>query len=109
MTALGQQGLSPAEPPFGRYVASDDGGFPGRGRLPCRPVRHGRRARRTRRDPGGTVAYTIHTRAYDGVGAAYAAAATDWLADNGFVVSGKAWESYLDGPEVRRCPGSRRT
>jgi effector-binding domain-containing protein len=49
--------------------------------------------------PGGTVAYTIHTGGYDGVGAAYAAA-TDWMADNGFVVSGKAWERYLDGPGV---------
>jgi effector-binding domain-containing protein len=100
LTALGQQGLSPAGPPFGRYAPSDVGfqveaGFPVAGSVKA--------TGRVAPDelPGGTVAYTVHTCAYDGVGAAYAAA-FDWLADNGLVVSGKAWERYLDGPDVPR-------
>lgn len=49
--------------------------------------------------PMGTVATTLHTGAYDGVGAAYAAV-TSWLAEHGLVQSDTAWECYLDGPEV---------
>jgi len=98
VTALGQQGLSPAGPPFGRYVPGD-GGFQVEAGFPV--DRSVKATGRVTPDelPGGTVAYTVHTGAYDGVGAAYAAA-TDWIADNGFVVSGRAWERYLDGPEV---------
>jgi len=95
---LGQQGLSPAGPPFGRYTPSD-GGFEVETGFPV-----GERVMATGRVtpdelPGGLVAFTVHTGAYDGVGAAHAAA-TDWIADNGYVVSGQAWERYLDDPEV---------
>jgi effector-binding domain-containing protein len=100
MAALSQQGLTPAGPPFGRYVPSDDGfeveaGFP-----VDRPV--AKTGRVTVDElPGGSVAYTVHTGAYDTVAAAYAAT-LEWLSDNGFVGSGDAWESYLDGPDVPR-------
>lgn len=98
LAALGQQGLPPAGPPFGRYVPGDDGfqveaGFP-----VDQPVETQGRVVPDEL-PGGTAAYTLHTGAYDGVGAAYTAA-EDWLTDNGLVVSGGAWETYLDGPEV---------
>jgi effector-binding domain-containing protein len=100
MTALSQQGLTPAGPPFGRYVQSDDGfdveaGFP-----VDRPVTSTERVTAGEL-PGGSVAYTVHVGAYDTVAAAYAAT-LEWLSDNGFVVSGDAWESYLDGPDVPR-------
>jgi effector-binding domain-containing protein len=41
----------------------------------------------------------MHVGDYAGLGAAYEAA-TAWLTDNGYVVTGEPWECYLDGPEV---------
>ena len=94
----GQQGLQVAGPPFGRWTPGDGGfdvtaGFPVTGRVEARG--------RVEADelPGGTVARTLHTGPYDGVGAAYAAA-FDWLAGHALVAAGEPWESYLDGPEV---------
>jgi effector-binding domain-containing protein len=100
MATLGEQGLRPAGPPFGRYVPTD-GGFDVEAGFPVdRPV--AAQGRVVPADlPGGTVAYTVHSGAYDEVGAAYEATA-DWLTDNGLVATGGAWENYLDGPEVPR-------
>lgn len=100
MTALGQQGVTPAGPPFGRFTPGEDGfqveaGFPvdspvtGTGRVTADEL------------PGGPAAYTVHTGGYDTVAEAHEAT-MDWISDNGFVVSGEAWESYLDGPDVPR-------
>lgn len=98
LAVVGEQGLAPAGPPFGRFVTSGDdfqvtAGFP-----LDRPVTP---AGRVAPDelPGGTAATTIHTGSYDGVGAAYRAT-TDWLAGHGFTASGAPWECYLDGPDV---------
>lgn len=98
MAVLGRQGLAPVGPPFSRYVVSDDGfeveaGFPtsraieATGRVVPGEL------------PGGTVATTTHTGAYDRIDAAYSAA-TSWLADHRLVASATPWESYLDGPDV---------
>lgn len=98
MSVLGRQGVSPAGPPFGRYVVSEGGfeieaGFPTAGTVEASGrVLPGEL-------PAGTAATTLHTGAYDEVGAAYTAA-TQWLTDHRLVVSGAPWESYLDGPEV---------
>ena len=98
MTVLREQGITPTGPPFGRYVPDDDGfeveaGFPvDRPAMSSGQVEPGEL-------PGGTVAFTVHTGAYEDVGAAYTTA-VDWLIDNGLVVSGEAWENYLDEPGV---------
>jgi effector-binding domain-containing protein len=49
--------------------------------------------------PGGTVAQTMHTGSYQGLGAAYAAVEA-WLAEHGYEPTGAPWETYLDDPEV---------
>jgi effector-binding domain-containing protein len=94
----GEQGLEVVGPPFGRWTPRDGGfdvaaGFPVSGRVEARG--------RVEADelPGGTVARTLHTGPYDGVGAAYAAT-FEWLAAHALQVAGEPWESYLDGPEV---------
>lgn len=99
VTVLGRQGLSPTGPPFGRYSPSEARGFDVEAGFPVAQsvTAEGRVA--PDELPGGVVAYTIHVGAYDGIGAAYAAA-TDWIVENGFVVSNGAWETYLDDPKV---------
>lgn len=97
-TTADQQGLEVMGPPFGRWTPIDGGfdvaaGFPVAGRVEARGrVEAGEL-------PGGTVARTLHTGPYDGVGAAYAAT-FEWLAGHALEVAGEPWESYLDGPEV---------
>lgn len=98
LAVLGRQGRAPAGPPFGRYVPQDHGfeatvGFPVDGEVTA--------SGRVTPDelPGGPVATTLHTGAYDAVGAAYDAT-SKWLADHGLTASGTPWESYLDGPDV---------
>jgi effector-binding domain-containing protein len=95
---LSGQGLSPAGPPFGRYVAVDDGfdveaGFPTTG-----VVQPSGRVVACEL-PGGQAARVLHRGAYAGVAAAYSAA-SEWLTAHGYVATGPPWESYLDGPEV---------
>jgi effector-binding domain-containing protein len=98
MTVLDRQCLAPTGPPYSRYTMAEDGfevesGFPTSGAVTASggvvPSEL----------PGGTVATTLHTGAYDEVGAAYAAA-DSWLAEHRMVAAGSPWECYLDGPEV---------
>jgi effector-binding domain-containing protein len=98
MTVLEGQRLAPVGPPFSRYTVGEDGfevesGFPTSGVVAAT----GRVV--PSELPGGTIATTLHTGSYDGVGAAYAAAES-WLAEHRMVAAGAPWESYLDGPEV---------
>jgi effector-binding domain-containing protein len=98
MTVLARQHLAPVGPPFSRYTVGEDGfevesGFPTSGAVAA----SGRVV--PSELPGGAVATTLHTGAYDEVGAAYAAAET-WLAEHRMVAAGAPWESYLDGSEV---------
>lgn len=98
MAVLERQHLAPAGPPFGRYTVGDDGfevetGFPTSGAVaPTGRVVPSEL-------PGGTVATTLHTGAYDRVGDAYEAA-TGWLTEHGMEAAGAPWEAYLDGPEA---------
>jgi effector-binding domain-containing protein len=98
MAAMGQAGVSPAGPPFGRYLVTPDGfdveaGFPVEhavepsGRVESSML------------PGGTAARTMHVGGYDGVAAAYEAVSS-WLYKEGYAAAGAPWESYLDGPDV---------
>ena len=98
MRVLGEQGRSPAGPPFGRYQRDDGGfevvaGFPTAGTV--RPTD------RVEADtlPGGLTARLLYRGDYAGIGAAYEAVEA-WLAERGYLPSGLPWESYLDGPEV---------
>ena len=92
------QGLAPSGAAFARHQVRGTGfevtaGFPVDGAV--------QPSGRVASDelPGGTVATTLHTGAYDAVGAAYTAT-TDWLTEHGLTVSGVPWETYLDGPDV---------
>lgn len=98
LAVAGHQGRAPAGPPFGRYVPNADGfevtaGFPVDGEVSP--------SGRVTADalPGGTVATTLHTGAYDAVAAAYEAA-EKYVVDNGFEPAGAPWELYLDAPDV---------
>lgn len=95
---LDAQGLAPTGPPFARHLPRGDGfevtaGFPVDRAV--RPSGH------VLPDelPGGPVATTLHTGAYDAVGAAYTET-TDWLEAHGLTATDAPWEAYLDGPEV---------
>ena len=96
--AISAQGLMPAGPPFGCYVATAEGfeieaGFPA-----SAPVVPAGRVVASEL-PGGPAVLVLHRGPYAEVSAAYAAA-EDWLADNAWESAGPPWEAYLDGPEV---------
>lgn len=98
LTALADQHLSPAGPPFARWRPTGgafdvEAGFPSTG--PVAP--EGRVIADTL--PGGPVATVMHRGDYDAVSEAYDVAA-EWIGANGYVSAGEPWESYLDGPEV---------
>jgi effector-binding domain-containing protein len=98
LEALSAQGLAPAGPPYGCFVAADDGfdveaGFPATGvaRAVGRVV--------PGELPAGPAARVMHRGSYAGVAGAYEAAA-DWVGEHGYVATAPPWESYLDGPEA---------
>jgi effector-binding domain-containing protein len=98
MGLLGSQGVAPTGPPFAMFHMHEDGldieaGFPFEAEV--RPVG---RVEQTEL-PGGPAVVVLHRGAYSEVSAAYAAA-EGWLAQNGWEATGRAWEAYLDGPEV---------
>ena len=85
-------------PPFARYAMPDEGfdvmaGFPVSGPVPT--------SGRVEADrlPGGPAATTMHVGSYEAVAAAFEAV-QGWVAENGYVVAGDPWESYLDEPDV---------
>jgi effector-binding domain-containing protein len=49
--------------------------------------------------PGGTVAQTVHRGAYEQLAAAYEAVQA-FVEAGGLTLTGDAWESYLDEPDV---------
>ncbi|MDQ1248327.1 MAG: hypothetical protein QG597_2699 [Actinomycetota bacterium] len=98
LAALAEQGLQPVGPPFGRYEPVADqmiveAGFPCSGKVTASG-----RVEPTKL-PGGPTATTVHHGPYDQVGQAYDAVVA-WVAASPYQISGKPWESYLDGPEV---------
>jgi effector-binding domain-containing protein len=98
MRVLAEQGRTPAGPPFARYREAGDGfdveaGFPADGAVAA----SGRVTAGAL--PGGPTAGAMHRGSYDTVDQTYRAV-QDWLAANGYVVSGAPWECYLDEPTV---------
>jgi effector-binding domain-containing protein len=96
---LDKQGLHPTGAPFGRYRPTEDGGFDVEAGFPVSGVVEAAGRVEPSDLPGGRVARTLHVGSYGDVGAAYDATMS-WLVDEGCVVAGEPWESYLDGPEV---------
>jgi effector-binding domain-containing protein len=95
---LSAQGLTPAGPPFGRYVMTDDGwdieaGFPSSGDVSEAGRVHGISL------PGGPALVVLHLGPYEDVAAAYHAA-EEWMAENDWTPTGIPWEAYIDEPDV---------
>jgi effector-binding domain-containing protein len=98
MEVLGRQHVSPAGPPFGRYVPSGGGfdaevGFP----VDAAVTPAGRVDRAVL--PGGQVAAALHVGNYGEVAQTYERLAV-WIDDHGCAPSGQPWETYLDEPDV---------
>lgn len=106
--ALGQEGLSPAGPPFARYhrLAEDrfevEAGFP-----TARAVSTAGEVSASSL-PGGPVAVMTYIGPYDQMEAAYAAL-LGWVTDHGGEPSGDSWEVYLSDPAVEPDAGKWRT
>jgi effector-binding domain-containing protein len=95
---IAEQRLAPAGPPFARWEPRADGfdceaGFPSTG-----PVSPAGRVQ-PKMMPGGLVAMVMHRGDYAAVGATYGVI-NDWIATNGYVATGRPWESCLDEPGV---------
>jgi effector-binding domain-containing protein len=94
---LGELGEQPAGPPFTAYYNMDmqdldvEIGFPVYKRLP------GKDDIKASDIPGGKAATCLHTGPYSGIGPAYNAL-SQWIKDNGYEVTGVAYEVYLDDP-----------
>lgn len=99
INVLDEQGLHPTGAPFGRYSMPEGGAFDAEIGFPCNDVVKPEGRVEACELPGGRVARTMHVGPYGDVGAAYEAAIA-WLTEEGYVVEGRPWECYLDGPEV---------
>lgn len=99
INVLDEQGLHPTGAPFGRYSMPEGGAFDAEIGFPCNDVVKPEGRVEACDLPGGRVARTMHVGPYGDVGAAYEAAIA-WLTEEGYVVEGRPWECYLDGPEV---------
>jgi effector-binding domain-containing protein len=94
---LGELGEQPAGPPFTAYYNMDmqdldvEIGFPVYKRLP------GKDDIKASEIPGGEAATCLHTGPYSEIGPAYNAL-SEWIKDNGYEVTGVAYEVYLDDP-----------
>ena len=98
MGTLARQHVTPAGPPYGRYVPTG-GGFDVEAGFPVHAEIRPEGRVEALSLPGGRVARTLHVGSYETVAEAYDAV-TAWLTDNGLEPAGAPWESYLDGPEV---------
>uniref|UniRef100_UPI003F77859C AraC effector-binding domain-containing protein n=1 Tax=Chlorobaculum tepidum (strain ATCC 49652 / DSM 12025 / NBRC 103806 / TLS) TaxID=194439 RepID=UPI003F77859C len=104
---LAGQGVSPSGPPFARYYGFDmetfdvefgfpvEGGVEGSGRIV------------TGLTPSGKAASSLYIGPYDEIEAVYDAL-MKWVKDNGYELSGEAYEIYLDAP-AETAPDQLRT
>lgn len=103
MAVISAAGRYPAGPPFARYdfVSVPQGTAPETFRVeagfPVNAVIEASGRVEPGVLPGGPVAVTVHTGAYDGVSAAYEAIQRR-LTEVGRAPAGAPWESYLDDP-----------
>ena len=58
--------------------------------------------------PGGPVVATVHTGAYDALGATYGELAT-WFEEHGVTRADQMWEEYLVGPDSQVDPSRWQT
>ena len=94
---LGELGAEPAGPPFAMYNNEDmqaldvEIGFPVSGKIP------GRDDIKASELPSGKVATYIYTGPYSGMEQVYTEL-MQWLKDNGYEMTGKVYEMYLNDP-----------
>lgn len=94
---LGELGEQPVGPPFAAYYNMDmdnldiEFGFPVTGSLP------GQTEIKAGEIPGSKVATCLHIGPYNDIEPAYNAL-TKWVKDNGYEVTGVAYELYLNDP-----------
>jgi effector-binding domain-containing protein len=110
---LGAAGITPAGPPWTRYlsVGADEVELEVAAPLTAAPFAVSPAADRdlvTGILPACEVASTIHVGTYDGLTAAYAAV-TAWLHEHGALVSGAMWEAYLSDPQTEPDPARWQT
>ena len=98
LRVLGDQGLEPAGPPFGRYTPAA-GGFDAEVGFPASGAVTGAGRVQATELPGGRTATALHVGGYETIGETYERLAA-WTATRGCTPVGTPWETYLDGPEV---------
>jgi effector-binding domain-containing protein len=104
---LGELGEQPVGPPFAAYYNMDmqnldvEIGFPVSRRLP------GKDDINASEIPGGKVATCLYTGPYSEIEPAYNAL-SQWIKDNGYEVTGVAYEMYLNDP-MQTLPQELRT
>lgn len=104
---LAEAGVSPAGPPYARFIFHDDlvdveAGFPVTTRIPG----HARIIASSL--PGGPAAVTTHHGPYEHLTAAYDAVAA-WLDEHGLRPAGPHWEVYYTDPRTEPDPARWRT
>ena len=92
-----QNGIAMVGPPFTRYVSFGPGLVSLEAGIPVAAGAQGNDEIQAGELPGGTVARTIHTGPYDGLGDAHAEV-EKWIAAQGLEVGGAPWEVYLTDP-----------
>jgi effector-binding domain-containing protein len=100
--ALGERGLQPAGPPFGRYHEWGERvdveiGVPVTAPIDSLPSTAADGELFASELPGGQAATLTHVGTYDGLPAANAELAR-WIEDQGLEPSSGLWESYRDDP-----------
>lgn len=99
LEVLDRQQHPPAGPPFGRFLPAAGEGFDVVAGFPCSGVIQASGRVEPDALPGGYAARILYRGDYAGVGEAYEVLRA-WVEQHGYVSTGPAWESYLDGPEV---------
>ena len=108
MAAVRAQGIGPAGPWFTHHLTMSPGVFDFEICVPVTaPVAAVGRVKPSR-FPAVTVARTIYTGPYEGLGAAWGEFKT-WVADNGHLSAPDLFERYLAGPESSASPSDWHT
>lgn len=95
--AVAAQGLTPAGPPFVRYLAMNAGMADIEVGVPVTAAGRSAGEIHTGELPGGVAAVAVHAGAYDNLRETYRAMER-WVADEGLRFGGAPWESYLTDP-----------